>query len=816
MERSLADKYVYEYALEVVANGSEQLEPTIFLSVSRRSKGSFVQACKEPDIPDTASPVEDESLEAPETSSLTKYAVLGLSDMTARLVADQKFSWANTAALFCHNNHRHCGGRERCPYAGVNGGGLWGLPGLLLALNQAGASEVTVVNGNEKDASCTEAIVALLEANKSHPRVRISAVPLTKQNDDGVKWWKLYEDPYLIVHGTCAGRLEHLVYLFTCRKHETVPNYTLAVLPCPHSWQVFLDLWGIPEKRILLEVESNNVKRSEAVPIGLVLAVGNDCPTSPTFLSQVEALLPEAAVFFCRSQERDIGILLRATEFVETWSNLLPKHIMWRKLTSSSADKSYQPGIVLRSLASSTSVVCAPQATVVDRRTAILKRTAVTNPSTDDVNVLKTFFGADAVETNADENEIDIDDLDEEECDLKGKDDSGVKFCSDTDSAPTNAWLNCPYLLVLGTGCAAPSPLRGSSAYGLLLPQVMKTTESKGSPNESNLGESLLLTAVFECGEGTLSMLLRHLPSLHSSIESSECLLDVHLRHVKFIWISHAHWDHYGGLPACISKIYEARMRYHRAKQQPEHFSSKRSRAELSEPPVLVVAPRKVIDYLNITLYHSHDDVPSPPLFQGYTHEHFQSWWPALASTQIARVSSHPNGTSRHANAYRPFHFWTNSRVEHSCYEAFGFVCGIKVPRHNFAGDICGISLNPDQADVQTLTLAYSGDTRPCWSFVQQCLRDCSAFNNGILSYLIHEATFDDADQAKSIAKKHTSLTEALKVAEDAQANKVILTHFSQRYVEFPPMPVPASLRNSRPILFAMDGTLIPLQLQRP
>ena len=47
---------------------------------------------------------------------------------------------------------------------------------------------------------------------------------------------------------------------------------------------------------------------------------------------------------------------------------------------------------------------------------------------------------------------------------------------------------------------------------------------------------------------------------------------------------------------------------------------------------------------------------------------------------------------------------------------------------------------------------------------------------------LIHEATFDDSmiDDAKK--KRHSTVSEALKVASDMQAYVVVLTHFSQRY----------------------------------
>ena len=69
--------------------------------------------------------------------------------------------------------------------------------------------------------------------------------------------------------------------------------------------------------------------------------------------------------------------------------------------------------------------------------------------------------------------------------------------------------------------------------------------------------------------------------------------------------------------------------------------------------------------------------------------------------------------------------------------------------------------------------IVYSGDTRPCKNLVNAGLN---------ATLLIHEATFDDSmlDDAKK--KRHSTVSEALKVASDMQAYAVILTHFSQRY----------------------------------
>jgi len=73
--------------------------------------------------------------------------------------------------------------------------------------------------------------------------------------------------------------------------------------------------------------------------------------------------------------------------------------------------------------------------------------------------------------------------------------------------------------------------------------------------------------------------------------------------------------------------------------------------------------------------------------------------------------------------------------------------------------------------------LAYSGDTRPTTSFVE-IGRDATL--------LVHEATFDDELQAEAVAKKHSTIGEAIQAGRDMGARKTALIHFSQRYPRAP------------------------------
>ncbi|KAG5925712.1 hypothetical protein E4U42_004022 [Claviceps africana] len=71
------------------------------------------------------------------------------------------------------------------------------------------------------------------------------------------------------------------------------------------------------------------------------------------------------------------------------------------------------------------------------------------------------------------------------------------------------------------------------------------------------------------------------------------------------------------------------------------------------------------------------------------------------------------------------------------------------------------------------LRIAYSGDCRPSRTFAQACRG---------AHLLVHECTFGDDKQDHARAKKHSTMAEALSVADEMRARRTLLTHFSQRY----------------------------------
>ncbi len=75
------------------------------------------------------------------------------------------------------------------------------------------------------------------------------------------------------------------------------------------------------------------------------------------------------------------------------------------------------------------------------------------------------------------------------------------------------------------------------------------------------------------------------------------------------------------------------------------------------------------------------------------------------------------------------------------------------------------------------LKIAYSGDCRPSRAFAD--------LGRGA-HLLVHECTFDNELAGDALAKKHSTLAEALQVGKWMGARRVLLTHFSQRYPKLP------------------------------
>lgn len=389
--------------------------------------------------------------------------------------------------------------------------------------------------------------------------------------------------------------------------------------------------------------------------------------------------------------------------------------------------------------------------------------------------------------------------------------------------SPEHTKKNDPLLIVLGTGCASPSPLRGSSGYALMLPTTCYCKR------ELAFKQHQLLIALLDCGEGALLTLFRHYPK---EVDVSYSDLKI-LESLRLVWISHAHLDHYSELPLLISLMSKLRTIsslcscYDGYQKQQLHIRTVKSINNDESPrckncgkilPLLVIAPPKVLNFLDIATKCKHGIIAthenkSVRLFFGVSNRDFDHSPFAtqlrddLFRFELRRQIPDPNNAPKGLipqNTYCPFIFFKSVPVEH-CPNAYALVIGLRIP--NFDSHTNNFS---------TFHLCYSGDTRPSQNIVRACQQLCSQpFGDKHISMLVHEvsfissykvkiliifcqfktesilfqATFDDDERGKreAISKKHSTVKEAISIAQQINAKVCLLTHFSQRYPKFPP-----------------------------
>ncbi|GAX85788.1 hypothetical protein CEUSTIGMA_g13203.t1 [Chlamydomonas eustigma] len=260
---------------------------------------------------------------------------------------------------------------------------------------------------------------------------------------------------------------------------------------------------------------------------------------------------------------------------------------------------------------------------------------------------------------------------------------------------------------------------------------------------------------LLDCGEDTLGQMKRR----YGAVDAEH-----RVKELSCVWVSHMHADHHGGL----YRLLELRAQLLAeeaassslallAASQPSRSSRSRSRGSAAVEPLLIIGPSRLFTVLagyrevlhapfhflpNHCLVSDFNGRPPPP----FVHN---SYLAMLRKLELQTFQPVP--------------------VEH-----IPSSFGIKV------------------AGETGWTLVFSGDSRPTQSLVE-------AARNATL--LIHEATFEDEMQEEAIAKRHSTTSDAMRVASQAGAYRTILTHFSSRYPTMPNFDM-----SSRPdVAIAMD-----------
>ena len=102
--------------------------------------------------------------------------------------------------------------------------------------------------------------------------------------------------------------------------------------------------------------------------------------------------------------------------------------------------------------------------------------------------------------------------------------------------------------------------------------------------------------------------------------------------------------------------------------------------------------------------------------------------------------------------------------------------------------------------------LVISGDTRPCPALTAAAKE---------ADLLVHEATFSDDEQARALETRHSTAREAGRVARQASAKRLVLTHLSSRH-DIDPAPLLTQAREefTGPCEIAYDGLTVELGIR--
>jgi ribonuclease Z len=307
-------------------------------------------------------------------------------------------------------------------------------------------------------------------------------------------------------------------------------------------------------------------------------------------------------------------------------------------------------------------------------------------------------------------------------------------------------------IITLGTGSALPSKYRNVSSTMVLV------------PGWGNI--------LFDCGENTLGQMKR----VFTESELAQVLNDL-----KILSISHMHADHHLGTTSVIAAWYQ---QVHGGQPGTTHLPT--------ETTADVDVEKLLHDQRRLA-------VISEVAMQAWLYEYSQV--EDYGYSRIAPLVIAPTLMKRDYDHARDLRWFTLPSVlkglEQADREARLSATDVSPSLLNLT-KMEAVEVNHCHgARAVSITLpsgfkvSFSGDCRPSRAFAQ--------IGKGS-TVCIHEATFDDELKGDAVAKKHSTTSEALSIAEGMQARACVLTHFSQRYQKVP------ILERSEGADFAADG----------
>ncbi|GEQ68437.1 hypothetical protein JCM33374_g2105 [Metschnikowia sp. JCM 33374] len=294
-------------------------------------------------------------------------------------------------------------------------------------------------------------------------------------------------------------------------------------------------------------------------------------------------------------------------------------------------------------------------------------------------------------------------------------------------------------IVTLGTGSALPSIHRNVLANLLRIPYVDEETK-----------EVRFNSILLDGGENTIGSLVRNYG--HNNREQLHQILD----ELSLIFLSHLHADHHLGIISVITAWLDhnknnSRKLYLILPWQFNNFVTEWFKLE-----------QRTQEYdMDRIVYMSCEQFiksPRSELKQLKINEFEEKFNNKKFTESILKVEFTPLSEESRKHIYKELRIQSiqTTRAIH-CYWAYS------------------VSMNFQLNHSETFKVSFSGDTRPNPRFV-----DIGKDSD----LLIHEASLDNDLIEEALAKKHTTIVEAIKVSELMNCPKIILTHFSARFSE--------------------------------
>jgi ribonuclease BN (tRNA processing enzyme) len=225
---------------------------------------------------------------------------------------------------------------------------------------------------------------------------------------------------------------------------------------------------------------------------------------------------------------------------------------------------------------------------------------------------------------------------------------------------------------------------------------------------------------------------------------------------VKVIWLSHHHADHITGVPMLLEQIQRAKLRKEAAATAAAASQSLSQSQSQTSSRRMIPAAKSKYDMRSMFAGTGHEAGKVMVIGSEAVLKYLE--FSACVSGLDEFVSFYPIVNTLYAGATKDISAATEGAVTRlrsipvqHCHSSYGLVLDFDT-KHK---------------------IVYSGDCRPSMSLVKA--------GNGC-DLLIHEATFSDTKAADAAKKKHSTSSEARRVAAQMGAKHTVLTHFSQRY----------------------------------